>query len=207
MMQKEFWDERYGGEGYAYGEEPNVFLAGKLQSLTPGSILFPLEGEGRNAVYAAKLGWKVSAFDQSVEGRKKALLLAKRNAVHIEYRTGDFEAMQYMPGQFDAIALIFAHFPEAERAAYHQRITGWLRVGGVLLLEAFSCDHAALRDANPAAGGPRDIGMLYTAAGVLSDFPGYDALELYETVEELHEGRFHTGRSALVRFVGRKGEG
>ena len=77
------WDTRYGKDEYAYGTEPNQFLKEKLEDLEPGSILFPAEGEGRNAVYAAQLGWKVSAFDISEVGKQKALKLAGQKKVSI----------------------------------------------------------------------------------------------------------------------------
>jgi len=79
----EFWNERYAAEEYAYGTEPNIFLKEILEQLTPGKILFPAEGEGRNAVFAAKLGWTVTAFDASTEGKRKAEMLASKNKVQI----------------------------------------------------------------------------------------------------------------------------
>ena len=81
---KDFWDERYSATEFVYGKKPNVYLKEKLTKFNPGTILFPAEGEGRNAVFAASLGWKVSAFDTSTEGRKKALRLAKEHKVKIE---------------------------------------------------------------------------------------------------------------------------
>ncbi len=50
------WDDRYSKEEFAYGEEPNNYLAEQLIKLNDGSILFPAEGEGRNAIFAARLG-------------------------------------------------------------------------------------------------------------------------------------------------------
>ena len=84
-MGAEFWDERYRSEQYVYGETPNKYLAGKLAGLKPGKILFPADGEGRNGVYAATLGWEVFAFDQSAEGKRKAEQLAAKKGVHINY--------------------------------------------------------------------------------------------------------------------------
>lgn len=107
----ERWNERYSKEEYAYGEEPNEYLQTQLQKLSPGKILFPAEGEGRNAVFAAKLGWQVSAFDISMEGQKKAIRLAEKNHVVIDYKVGSLDSMNYNDEEFDAIALIFAHFP------------------------------------------------------------------------------------------------
>lgn len=75
---QDFWNERYNREEYVYGEAPNEYFRQQLQTLTPGSILMPLEGEGRNGVYAAGLGWQVDAFDMSTEGKRKALQLAKK---------------------------------------------------------------------------------------------------------------------------------
>src|SRR5215510_10066513 len=105
------WEDRFSEKEYAYGEEPNEYLKEQLIKLTPGAILFPAEGEGRNAVFAAKLGWSVSAFDISSEGKKKALKLAELNKVNIDYQVGELNSLNYHKEQFDAIALIYAHFP------------------------------------------------------------------------------------------------
>lgn len=83
QIWKNKWDKRYSSEEFAYGEEPNKYLKQQLDKLKVGTILFPAEGEGRNAVYAALLGWNVFAFDISKEGKKKALQLAKSNNVMI----------------------------------------------------------------------------------------------------------------------------
>jgi len=57
------WDQRYSSETYAYGKNANAFFAAQLEHMNPGRLLLPDEGEGRNAVYAAGLGWAVEAFD------------------------------------------------------------------------------------------------------------------------------------------------
>jgi len=72
--------------------------------LTPGRILFPAEGEGRNAVFAAHLGGDVFAFDISVEGKKKAKKLALINGVLIDYQVEDLEKADYLTDYFDALA-------------------------------------------------------------------------------------------------------
>ncbi len=89
------WDERYASDEYAYGKQPNNYLKEQLEKLTVGTILFPAEGEGRNAVFAAKLSWEVFSFDISPEGKKKALQLAERNDVTIDYRIGELETLNY----------------------------------------------------------------------------------------------------------------
>jgi len=105
------WNDRYSKEEFAYGVAPNNYLKEQLENLNTGTILFPAEGEGRNAVFAAKLGWTVSAFDISPQGKNKALLLAGTNKVTIDYQVGELQTLNYNPEQFDIIALIYAHFP------------------------------------------------------------------------------------------------
>ena len=83
-MNQDFWNKRYKAEVSAYGTKPNVFFKQEIDKLTPGKLLLPCEGEGRNAVYAAVKGWEVSAFDQSVEGMKKAIISAKQSHVEID---------------------------------------------------------------------------------------------------------------------------
>lgn len=200
----ERWNERYRNAEYAYGTEPNEFLKEQLQLLKPGRILFPAEGEGRNAVHAARMGWKVSAFDISEEGQKKALALASQQGVTIDYQVGGFEAVQYSQNQFDAIAFIFAHFPAAIKSRCHQVLQAYLRPGGTVIFEAFSKNHLKYNAANERVGGPRELDMLFSAEELKADFSGFEILELVEKVVELNEGPFHSGTGSVVRFVGRK---
>ncbi|NIK73584.1 cyclopropane fatty-acyl-phospholipid synthase-like methyltransferase [Thermonema lapsum] len=201
---KEFWNERYRSEAYVYGEKPNEYLKESLTRFTPGKILFPAEGEGRNAVYAAQLGWHVFAFDQSIEGKKKALKLADKHKVNIHYDVCEFEEASYPPNEFDAIALIFAHFPADKKEAYHQKLLKWLKPRGVIILEAFSKKHIQFNSVNEKVGGPRDIGMLYSAEELKTWFKDLEFIELYETETELNEGLFHVGRGAVVRCIAKK---
>jgi len=200
----ERWNERYRQPEFAYGTEPNEFLKEQLQLLSPGRILFPAEGEGRNAVYAAKLGWQVSAFDISSEGRKKALALAQQNRVNIDYKVGDFQTVPYLPAQFDAIALIYAHFPAAIKSRCHRMLNTYLRPGGTVIFEAFSKRHLEYVALNENVGGPREVDMLFSTDELSGDFAGYEVVHLRETEVELQEGVFHNGKGSVIRFVGRK---
>jgi ubiquinone/menaquinone biosynthesis C-methylase UbiE len=191
-------------EEFAYGEQPNLYLKDQLLKLNPGTILFPAEGEGRNAVFAATQGWHVSAFDISVEGKKKAMRLAQANHVSIDYQVGELQNLNYQPEQFDAIALIYAHFPAAIKSQYHQMLNKLLRKGGVIIFEAFSKKHLDYIARNEKVGGPRDIAMLFSVDEIKSDFANYDILELKEEEVELKEGLFHNGIGSVIRFVGRK---
>ena len=198
------WNDRYNQKEYAYGERPNNYLKEQLEKLKAGAILFPAEGEGRNAVFAAKLGWSVSAFDISIEGRKKAIQLAELNDVTIDYKVGELGELNYGKDQFDAIALIYAHFPADIKSAYHQQLDQYLKKGGLIIFEAFSKKHLEYISRNDKVGGPADIRMLFSIDELISDFPNYEIIELAEKEIELSEGLYHNGKGSVIRFIGRK---
>lgn len=198
------WNDRYSTDEFAYGEQPNNYLKEQLMQLETGTILFPAEGEGRNAVFAAKLGWKVSAFDISIEGKNKALQLAENNNVNIDYQVGELQELDYKAEQFDAIALIYAHFPSAIKSTYHKTLSNYLRKGGLLIFEAFSKKHLHYLAKNEKVGGPKEIDMLFSIEEISADFENYEILVLEEKEIELNEGLFHNGQGSVIRFVGRR---
>lgn len=201
---KEFWNDRYKNEAYAYGEEPNEYLKSQLADLKPGKILFPGEGEGRNAVFTSSLGWEVHAFDISEAGKQKAMQLAKDKNVTIDYQVGDFLKMGFPINSFDAVALIYAHFPPNLLSNYHQRVSNLIKLNGLLILEGFSKNNLPLRIENPKVGGPDKIEMLFSMESIKKDFPNFEILELKEALIELKEGVYHEGTAKVIRFVGRK---
>jgi 2-polyprenyl-3-methyl-5-hydroxy-6-metoxy-1,4-benzoquinol methylase len=200
----ERWNDRYSSNEFAYGEQPNNYLKEQVEKLDAGSILFPAEGEGRNAIYAARLGWTVSAFDISIEGKNKALRLAETNKVTIDYQVGELPELNYNTGQFDAIALIYAHFPADIKSSYHKLLDKYLRKGGLVIFEAFSKKHIDYIAKNEKIGGPKDIASLFSIDEIKSDFANYEIIELEEKEIELSEGLFHNGKGSVIRFVGRK---
>lgn len=198
------WNERYRNEAYAFGETPNLYLKEQLEKLTPGAILFPAEGDGRNSVFAAACGWEAHAFDISKEGRDKAHKLAKKNNVTIDYQVGELPVLDYQDNQFDAIALIYAHFPAEIKSRYHKMLNRFLRKDGVVIFEAFSKKHLDYNSKNPQVGGPRDLASLFSVEELKSDFSNFEIVELVETEIELNEGLYHVGKASVVRFAGKR---
>ena len=201
---KAHWDERYSSEDFAYGENPNVFLKETMPQFNTGKALFAAEGEGRNAVFAACLGWDVSAFDLSEFGKMKAEKLAKKNQVSIDYTVGDIQTLAYDVNSFDALVMIYAHFPSSIKSKCHQQLISYLKPGGIIIFEAFSKNHINYNTANPKVGGPKDIDQLYSIEEIKKDFQGFEIIELIETEVELSEGSFHIGLGSVIRFIGRK---
>lgn len=201
---KEFWNERYRAEAFAFGEEPNEYLKAKLPLIETGKILFPAEGEGRNAVFAAQLGWDVSAFDLAEEGKKKAEELATKHHVTIDYTVGGVTETNYSSESFDALALIYAHFPAHTRAEYHQYLASVVKKNGIIILEGFSKKHLEYNTANPKAGGPKDLAMLFSIEEIQTEFADFEIIELKQEDLELNEGLYHNGMSSVIRFIGKK---
>lgn len=195
----DFWNERYSTEEFVYGEAPNKFVVEQLARLKPGKILFPAEGEGRNAVYAATLGWQVIAFDPSVEGKKKADRLAAKHNVKIDYQIAGYENAKFTKENFDCIVLVYAHVPSALRIKVYKKLATYLKPGGVLILEAFS-----KRQINNNTGGPPNIDFLFSKEELEADFAEFSKLVITETEIILAEGSFHQGKAAVIRVIGEK---
>jgi SAM-dependent methyltransferase len=198
------WEQRYDHPRYYYGEEPNAFLAAYLPSLPPGTLLCLAEGEGRNAVHAAALGHRVLAVDSSTVGRRKALELAARRGVSLDYRCADVLADDWTLDPWhrqpwDAIALCFAHLEPADAATMHARVAAALRPGGVLLLSSFS-----KAQFGRSSGGPPRLEWLHDLAELRSQFPPLVWEHAVEREVELAEGMGHRGAAMVIEMIGRR---
>lgn len=198
-MSKEFWNERYATHPTVYGIHPNNFFQDQLDQLKSGKILLPAEGEGRNALYAAKQGWEVDAFDYSETAKEKALTLAKNNGVNIHYTTEVIGEVQLPTETYDAIAFIYVHLPEPIRKAFHNQCLKALKPGGVLIMEAFCKEQI-----NNQSGGPKDSKLLYALPEILNDFKGMENIIAKNDGIFLEEGNFHNGLADVIRLVLKK---
>jgi SAM-dependent methyltransferase len=194
---KEFWDERYQQKEYVYGVHPNQFLAEQLIKIpNAGDILFPCEGEGRNAVFAATSGWRVDAFDYSESGKVKALQLAQNESVNISYSISDALHFDFGNAKYDVVAFIFAHFASDLRTEIHQKAISSLKPGGRIIIKAFNP-----LQLNNKSRGPKDLSMLYTEEILNEDFKKLDIQILETKVIELDEGLYHRGKANVIRLL------
>lgn len=194
-----FWNERYSSYVTVYGDNPNEFFKDHISKISPGKLLLPGEGEGRNAVFAAKRGWNVDAFDYSEAGRTKALARAAAENVSIHYITGDINDIIIPDATYDAIGLIYIHLKPEVRKIMHEQAVRSLKTGGHLILEAFS-----KAQINNISGGPRDINLLYDLDEVVKDFKGLKILFARTERIRLNEGPFHQGKADVIRIVATK---
>jgi SAM-dependent methyltransferase len=182
-MEESFWNDRYSRTESSYGNKPNEFLKESLLNLTPGTLLLPGEGEGRNAIFAAKQGWRVSAFDFSEVARAKALAHAHQERVIIEYEIGDLNTIALPIAHYDAIALVYIHLSERVRRHLHTECVKALKPGGTLILEAFSKNQL-----HYSSGGPKDVNLLYSVPELQEDFEKLALRKLEERIVNLNEG-------------------
>ncbi len=196
---KEAWNQKYSSDEYKYGKEPNQFLKSELPGLKPGRILFVGEGEGRNAVYAATLGWHVDAIDFSEEGKRKAEKLAAEFSVNINYQVIDFT--EFTPGlnSYDAVGLFFVHPEEGQRDELFEKLINALAPGGRIIFECF-----AKEQLGHSSGGPKCEEQLYSLEEVVNYFIDLDFIKLSREKLFLNEGKGHRGEGIVIRFLAAK---
>jgi SAM-dependent methyltransferase len=194
------WDERYGKAEYFYGTEPNDFLRQWSAEIRPrGEVLCLAEGEGRNAVFLAQQGFRPLAVDQSPVGLDKAVQLATARGVRIDTLVADLAAYRIEADRWDGIVSIWCHLPSALRAAVHRQVVAGLKIGGVFLLEAYTPAQLA-----HGTGGPKDLDLLPTLAGLREELAGLEFVHAEERERVIHEGPGHAGQSAVVQVVARR---
>jgi 2-polyprenyl-3-methyl-5-hydroxy-6-metoxy-1,4-benzoquinol methylase len=195
------WDERYAGEHYLFGTEPNAFLVTQRHLLKPGmSCLAVADGEGRNGVWLAEQGLEVLSVEASAVALEKAKKLAQQRGVVIEFEQADLANWQWGEDRFDVVAAIFIQFaPPGLREQMFANIKRCLKPGGLLLLQGYTP-----RQLEYKTGGPSQIENLYTEDLLRKDFADMEWLHFAEHDRVISEGAGHSGMSALIDLVARK---
>lgn len=200
-----FWDSAYSAPGYKYGEAPNAFLRAQEPRFPRGArILVPGDGEGRNGVWLAERGHRVTTVDASAVGVEKARRLTAARGVSPDIRLGDLTDFAPEPSSADAVVAIYLHLPAPLRRSLHRRLVAALAPGGWFVLEAF---HP--RQLDRPSGGPKDVALLYARHDIEEDLAesGVADLEIVEADETetvLDEGPGHRGPAVVTRIVARR---
>jgi SAM-dependent methyltransferase len=193
------WDERYGSDDYAYGRDPNTFIEEVEPGLPPGRFLCLGAGEGRNAVFLAGTGRRVTAVDASAVGLAKARRLAGERGAEVETVQADLREFEMGEGCWDGIVAVFLHLPPALRAHVLAGVGRALGPGGVFVAELYT--PAQLRH---GTGGPRTEELLVSLEDLTRELPGLEVVVGREVEREIHEGLHHHGTSAVVQFLARR---
>lgn len=191
------WDERYSQPGFAYGTEPNEFLAAAAGRIPVGPVLSLGEGEGRNAAFLAGLGHRVVAVDQSEVGLAKAKRLAADRGLTVETVCADLAAFPIEPGAWAGIVSVFCHLPRRIRVPLYAAAVRGLRPGGVLVLEAYTP-----KQIGRGTGGPQDPDLLASLTELTEELAGLEFVHARELEHEVREGAYHTGVASVVLIIG-----
>ncbi|HVC75160.1 MAG TPA: class I SAM-dependent methyltransferase [Candidatus Micrarchaeaceae archaeon] len=194
-MRSQDWDQRYATTELVWGAGPNRFLVSEVADLTPGRALDLGCGEGRNAIWLAERGWRVSGVDFSEAGLDKARRLAVERGVEVTWVRADL--LDYEPdhGAFDLVILMYIHLPAAQLAAVMKTASAALAPGGTLLVVGHD-----LLNLSQGQGGPQDPELLFTPADIERVLPGL-GIERAESVLRpvTVDGREVSAIDALVR--------
>lgn len=193
------WDERYLGNEYAFGVEPNVFLL-QIQHLLPtsGKALDLATGEGRNAVFLAKHGLTTTGIDVSQVGLDKAKRLAAANQVAVDFINHNALTMNWQ-APYDVISSVFFHLPVPARHQMGAKIVEALAPNGLFVGVFYHTQQLGL-----GTGGPSKVEMLGTLNDWQSAYQGLHWLHAEHRTHHLNEGSRHVGTSSVVYLLGQK---
>ena len=182
---KNQWDQKYSRPSFVFGKSPVQFLAENYHFIPfEGSVLDMGMGEGRNAVFLAQKGYKVTGVDISSVAVKKAYLLSQEFGVKIKGVVASLHEYKIPPNSYDAIICFYY----VDRTLVEKMKT-WLKPGGILIYEA----HTTREKAKPTR--KRELleeDSFLKEQELLRLFPGMRVLK-YE--EPLHEKEF---RSSII---------
>jgi 2-polyprenyl-3-methyl-5-hydroxy-6-metoxy-1,4-benzoquinol methylase len=196
-MSREQWDERYGTDDLIWRAEPNRFLVDELDGIAPGRALDVACGEGRNALWLAAKGWRVTAVDFSRAALAKGRRIASEKGLEVEYVEADVVEWPPPLGQFDAVVLMYLHLRAPERRQVLSHAKAALAPGGLLLVVGHD-----LSNLTQGTGGPQDATVLYRPEDLVTDLSGLriDKAERVTRIVETEAGP-GTAIDALVRAV------
>ena len=191
----EGWNNRFRGDGWAYGKEPNAWLA---QRIKPGigKALVPADGEGRNAVWIAAQGYETKVFDLSDVGKEKCAILSKEKGVTVEYEVDDLAERDFTLEEYDLIACSWFHVPWTIFCEHYPRMLSSLKPGGEFVCEGY---HTTQIEMN--SGGPKSLDLLWDldeVMEVISD--GFETIYAQVETVYLDESDLHRGPAHVVRL-------
>ena len=191
----ESWNARFSGDGWAYGKEPNSWLA---KTIKPGNgkALVPADGEGRNAVWIASQGYDTTVFDLSDVGKEKCSQLAKEKGVHVYYEVDDLAVRNFTPETYDLIACSWFHVPWSMFCEHYPRMLSSLKMGGEFICEGY---HTSQMDMT--SGGPKSLDLLWDLDEVMEVIgEGFSIKHAKVETVDLDESDLHRGPAHVVRL-------
>jgi SAM-dependent methyltransferase len=194
------WDERYSGTEFEWTTRPNQFVAAELADLPPGRALDLAAGEGRNTVWLAERGWRVTAVDFSRVGLEKGRKLSAARGVdesRVDWIVADLRDFQPEHGAFDLVLIAYVQVSPDLRAKVLADAAAALAPGGTLFVVGHD-----VTNLTEGVGGPQDPEVLYTPEAVSGELPGLRVVRAERVRRAVErEGGPATAIDTLVRAV------
>jgi SAM-dependent methyltransferase len=191
------WDRRYAASELVWSAGPNRFVAEEIAGMAPGRALDLAAGEGRNAIWLAGLGWRVTAVDFSAVAIGKARRLAQARGVDVGWVTADLLGYRPDEAAHELVLIAYLHLPPKEFADVLSRAVAALAPDGTLLIVGHDASNLT-----EGVGGPQDAEVLYRAEAISALLDGLDvrrAERVRRPVET--DGGPHEAIDTLVRAV------
>ena len=199
-MDRHQWDERYSGTDFEWTTRPNQFVAAELAGLPPGWALDLAAGEGRNTVWLAERGWRVTAVDFSRVGLEKGRKLSAARGVdeaQVEWIVADLRDYEPERDFYDLVLIAYLQVIAEVRATVLARAATALVPGGTVFVVGHD-----LINLTEGTGGPQDPDVLYTPEAIRAELPGLRVVRaerVHRTVER--DGGPATAIDTLVRAI------
>lgn len=159
------WDERYRSADLVWGVEPNQFIRQQCERLPVGEAVDLACGEGRNALWLARLGWRVVGVDFSATAvaRARELTRLESDAVQgrITWHVADVTQWTRRVESADLVLISYVHLPPIERYQLIRSAARAVRPGGHVVLVGHD-----RRNLLEGVGGPQDATLLYVPAEI-----------------------------------------
>ena len=172
-----------------FKKEPNQLLVDTVKGVKPGAALDVAMGQGRNALYLASQGWKVTGIDISDEGIAMAKAQAAKRKLKLDTVEADVDHWDPGKARWDLVTMIYCG--DNEQRVLHLQPS--IKKGGLFVLEYF---HADSDMASFGAGGWQ--------TGALAKLFGDGSWEIVrdDVVDDVSD--WGLNKRKLVRFVARK---
>lgn len=198
---QDFWNGKFQGEDYFFGREANAFVQSQASLFQPGlHVLCVADGEGRNGVFVARQGARVTSVDFSAPALEKATRLADEFGVEIRTELQDLYAWKGGEGAYDIVLAIFIQFaPPEMRKLLFNNIKDMVKPGGLVVMQGYRPEQVDYK-----TGGPPHAENMYTSKLLREAFADFEIQHLQEHDSVISEGSGHDGLSALIDLIARR---